>query len=96
MGSYPILAGIPLALTNREVIDAVVVDHGMRSITALPVPVNVNLLPLKALKWIPGLNAKTAAKIAGARPLAGLGEFRSIAGTTPIDHLLSFTSPSVR
>jgi radical SAM superfamily enzyme with C-terminal helix-hairpin-helix motif len=96
MGSYPILAGIPLLLAKRSVIDGVVVDHGMRSITALPVPVNVNLLPLKALKWIPGLNAKTAAKIAGARPLAGLGEFRSIAGTTPIDHLLSFTSPSVR
>jgi radical SAM superfamily enzyme with C-terminal helix-hairpin-helix motif len=96
MGSYPILAGIPLSLTKREVIDAVVVDHGMRSITALPVPVKVNLLPLAALKWLPGVNAKTAAKIAGARPISGLQEFRAIAGTTPIDTLFSFTSPSVR
>ncbi len=96
MGSYPILAGIPLHLAKWSVIEGVVVDHGMRSITALPVPVNVNLLPIKALKWIPGLNAKTVAKIAGARPFTGLGAFRSIAGSTPIDHLLSFTSPSVR
>lgn len=96
MGSYPILAGIPLPLTKREVIDAVVVDHGMRSITALPVPVKVNLLPLAALKWLPGVNAKTAAKIAGARPFSGLQEFRAIAGITPIDTLFSFTSPSVR
>jgi radical SAM superfamily enzyme with C-terminal helix-hairpin-helix motif len=96
MGSYPILAGIPLPLAKRSILDAVVVDHGMRSITALPAPVNVNLLPLTALKWIPGINAKIAAKIAGARPVAGPGEFRSIAGITPIDHLLSFTSPSVQ
>jgi radical SAM superfamily enzyme with C-terminal helix-hairpin-helix motif len=60
------------------------------------VPVKVNDLPLQALKWIPGISVKIAAKIAGARPLAGIGEFRSIAGKTPIDHLLSFTSPSVQ
>src|SRR5665647_2063055 len=39
MGSYPILAGIPLKLPVNTVTDAVVVDWGMRSITALPVPV---------------------------------------------------------
>jgi radical SAM superfamily enzyme with C-terminal helix-hairpin-helix motif len=55
--------------------------------------VKVNLLPLAALKWLPGVNAKTAAKIAGARPFFGLQEFRAIAGTTPIDTLFSFTSP---
>lgn len=96
MGSYPILAGIPIRLAKRTILDAVVVDHGMRSITALPLPVKVNDLPLQALKWIPGISVKIAAKIAGARPLAGIGEFRSIAGKTPIDHLLSFTSPSVQ
>ena len=40
MGSYPILAGIPLRLPERTVTDAVVVDWGMRSVTALPVPVD--------------------------------------------------------
>ena len=40
MGSYPILVGIPLRLPERTVTDAVVVDWGMRSVTALPVPVD--------------------------------------------------------
>ena len=39
MGSYPILVGIPVRLPERSVIDAVVVDWGMRSVTALPVPI---------------------------------------------------------
>jgi len=42
MGSYPILVGFPVRLPARSVTDAVVVDHGMRSVTALPVPVRVN------------------------------------------------------
>ena len=96
MGSYPILAGIPIRLTKRTILDAVVVDHGMRSITALPVPVEVNLLPIPALKWIPGISPTTAARISGARPLPGLAAFHAIAGTTPIDQLLSFTYPSAQ
>src|SRR5665647_3046663 len=42
MGSYPILVGIPVRLARRTIIDAVVVDWGMRSVTALPVPVEIN------------------------------------------------------
>lgn len=91
MGSYPILAGIPLPVPERTVIDAVVVDHGMRSVTALPVPVMVNTLPLAALRWIPGLSEKRAATIVGMRPITGLEAFRAVAGVTPIDHLLSFS-----
>ena len=45
MGSYPILVGIPLRLPDRTITDAVVVDWGMRSITALPVPVTYPDVP---------------------------------------------------
>ena len=45
MGSYPILTGIPVRLPVRTSIDAVVVDWGMRSVTALPVPIDVNGYP---------------------------------------------------
>ena len=45
MGSYPILVGIPVRLPVGSVTDAVVVDWGMRSVTALPVPVPVNTPP---------------------------------------------------
>jgi radical SAM superfamily enzyme with C-terminal helix-hairpin-helix motif len=93
MGSYPILVGLPLRIPKGTVTDSVIVDHGMRSVTALPVPVRVNSLPLSALTWIPGLNRKSAGKLVARRPLKDREEFRSIAGMTPIDPFLSFTYP---
>jgi radical SAM superfamily enzyme with C-terminal helix-hairpin-helix motif len=93
MGSYPILVGFPVRLKERSVTDAVVVDHGMRSVTALPVPVRVNELPPTALGWIPGVGRKTAGRLAAARPLKNIEAFRAVAGETPIDACLSFTSP---
>ena len=94
MGSYPILTGLPLSLPVRTVLDAAVVDHGMRSLTALPVPIRINELPLSALKWIPGVGAKQAGKIFTKRPVKDRKEFRSLAGVTPLEHLFSFvTSP---
>jgi radical SAM superfamily enzyme with C-terminal helix-hairpin-helix motif len=93
MGSYPILVGIPLPLPLKSVPEVVVVDHGMRSITGLPLPVEVNLLPLSALSWIPQVGRKRAAQIQRVRPLQSLEEFRKIVGPTPIDQCLSFRSP---
>ncbi len=90
MGSYPILAGIPLNLPAGTVLDAVVVDFGMRSLTALPSPVPVNTLPMSALRWIPGVGKKRAARMAARRPFKNIEEFREIAGTTPIDEMLEF------
>lgn len=88
MGSYPILVGIPLSLPMGSVLDAVVVDHGMRSVTALPSPVEVNSLPVAALRWIPGVGRKRAATIAARRPFGSLAEFRAVAGETDIDEVM--------
>jgi radical SAM superfamily enzyme with C-terminal helix-hairpin-helix motif len=94
MGSYPILTGVPLSLPVRTMLDAVVVDHGMRSVTALPAPIRVNELPLSALKWIPGISIHQAGKIFLKRPVKDRQEFRSLAGITPLEDLFSFvTSP---
>ncbi len=90
MGSYPILVGIPLPLPARTVLDAVVVDWGMRSVTALPCPVPINTLPVGTLRWIPSVGRRKAAAIAAKRPFKNREEFRAVAGTTPIDDLLVF------
>jgi radical SAM superfamily enzyme with C-terminal helix-hairpin-helix motif len=90
MGSYPVLVGIPLSIPERSVLDTIVVDWGMRSLTALPFPVEVNRLPLKALAWLPGIGKKRAAALAAARPFRDLAAFRSVAGETPLDGALSF------
>ncbi len=60
--------------------------------TALPpCPVEVNTLPVAALRWIPGgVGKKRAATIAARRPFSGLDEFREVAGETGIEDVIVF------
>jgi radical SAM superfamily enzyme with C-terminal helix-hairpin-helix motif len=88
MGSYPLLVGIPVRLSERSILDAVVVDWGMRSVTALPVPIEINMLPATALKWLPGIGKKKVASVLVKRPFATLDEYRRIAGPSPLDSLI--------
>jgi radical SAM superfamily enzyme with C-terminal helix-hairpin-helix motif len=90
MGSYPILVGIPLRLARRTIIDAVIVDWGMRSVTAIPVPVEINTLSASALKWLPGVGKKKTAAVIAKRPFKTLEEYQKIAGISGIDPLLKF------
>jgi radical SAM superfamily enzyme with C-terminal helix-hairpin-helix motif len=90
MGSYPILVGFPILLKAGTVVDAAVVDYGMRSLSALPVPVEINRIPPGALAWIPGIGKKRSGLLAARRPFRNLDEFRAAAGDTPLDSYLSF------
>ena len=89
-GSYPILVGIPLRLPERTVTDAVVVDWGMRSVTALPVPVEVNTLPASALRWLPGVGKKKVAAVIAKRPFGNLAAYQKVAGTSALDNMMRF------
>jgi radical SAM superfamily enzyme with C-terminal helix-hairpin-helix motif len=89
MGSYPILVGIPMRIAPRTVLDAVVVDWGMRSVTALPVPITINTLPASAIKWVPGIGKKQAAAILARRPFTTMDAFHAEAGRSLLDHLIS-------
>jgi radical SAM superfamily enzyme with C-terminal helix-hairpin-helix motif len=90
MGSYPILVGIPVRLPERTVTDAVVVDWGMRSITALPVPLVINTLPASAMKWLPGVGKKKVASVIAKRPFKDLAAYRKVAGMSAIDAVMQF------
>ncbi len=90
MGSYPILVGIPVCLPVRSITDTVVVDWGMRSVTALPVPVAINTLPAAAIKWLPGVGKKRVAAVLAKRPFKNVEMFRNIAGSSVLDPLLEF------
>jgi len=87
-GSYPILVGIPVRLPVRTIVDAVVVDWGMRSVTALPLPINVNTLPAPALRWMPGVGKKRVAAVLAKRPFSNVAAFIKIVGSSPLDLLL--------
>lgn len=91
MGSYPILVGIPLLLPMRTVLDVVVVDHGMRSLTGLPCPVPINSLPHKALKWIPGLSKKGMVQMIAKRPFKTEKEFAQVTGISLPEGILDLT-----
>jgi radical SAM superfamily enzyme with C-terminal helix-hairpin-helix motif len=89
-GSYPILVGLPLNLPRNTISDAVVVDWGMRSITALPVPVEINTLPASALRWLPGVGKKKLAAVMAKRPFDGIVAYRKVAGSSAIDGQMKF------
>ena len=88
-GSYPILAGIPVNLPAGTVVDAVVVDWGMRSVTALPLPLNVNTMPAPVLRWMPGVGKKRVAAVMAKRPFKDVAAFVKIAGSSAIDPYLA-------
>ena len=90
LGSYPILVGLPLHLRRNTITDTVVVDWGMRSITALPVPVKINTLPASALRWLPGVGKKKVAAVMAKRPFRDLEAYRNVTGKSSIDSLLCF------
>lgn len=48
--------------------DVMVTDHGYRSITGIPVPVDINRAAMKLLEQIPGVGRKLAGKIVMGRP----------------------------
>jgi radical SAM superfamily enzyme with C-terminal helix-hairpin-helix motif len=60
----------------------------MRSVTALPVPIEINMLPATALKWLPGIGKKKVASVLVKRPFTTLDEYRRIAGPSPLDSLI--------
>lgn len=95
LGSYPILAGIPLKIPIKTILDVVVVDHGMRSVTGLPWPVPINDLPAKVIKWIPGLSKSAQVRILAKRPFKNLDSLEKTVGARLPSDLFSFTSPAV-
>jgi radical SAM superfamily enzyme with C-terminal helix-hairpin-helix motif len=62
----------------------------MRSITALPAPIDINILPASAIKWLPGVGKKKVAAVIAKRPFRDLEAYRKVAGNSPVDGLLKF------
>ena len=71
LGTYPLLVGIPLKLDPGRTFDILVTDHGRRSITGIPIPIDINSLPLKLLNMLPGIDHKQVAEVMRRRPFIG-------------------------
>lgn len=79
LGSYPILIGIPGRITRGQFIDVRVIDHGYRSITALPWPFRLREACLQQLQALPGIGEKRARAILQEKP-SNLAELRQVLG----------------
>ncbi len=66
LATYPILMASPVHFGSRT--DLVVIGHGSRSLTAIPLGSNLNMMSLDALKEIPGIGRKLATTIVLKRP----------------------------
>src|SRR6056297_2012841 len=68
LGTYPLLVGIPGEHPLETTIDAVVVDHSYRSVTAVPYPLDINSASMTELQALPGIGRQRAGDIIVGRP----------------------------
>ena len=80
-GTYPILVGIPGKLKLNQYINVKVIDHGYRSVTALPWPLKINKASIEQLTAFPGIGKKRAHKIFLQQPETA-GELKKILGNS--------------
>lgn len=78
VGTYPILIGIPGATEIDELFDVAIVDWGMRSVTAVPYPLDVNEASIALLLALPGIGKKRAARIVRGRPYLELSSLKDV------------------
>ncbi len=74
LGTYALLVGIPGERPIGEVVDVVVTDHGFRSVSGVPYPVDVNTASMTDLEAIPGIGRRRAVTLIANRPYARLDE----------------------
>ncbi|MDZ7849299.1 MAG: radical SAM protein [Halodesulfurarchaeum sp.] len=71
-GTYPLLVGIPGEHPLGTHLDTIVVDHGPRSVTAVPYPLSLAEATMDELTAIPGIGTSTAGDILVGRPYDSL------------------------
>jgi len=88
IGTYPLLVQIPTKIELYKFINVVVVSHSYRSVTGVPVPLNINTAPQKVLKLLPGMNRKILNKILLNRPIKSIESLKSLVGNELAKYLI--------
>jgi radical SAM superfamily enzyme with C-terminal helix-hairpin-helix motif len=68
LGTYPLLVAVPGERTLGKTVDVAVTDHGYRSVTGVPYPLDVNSASMDELTAVPGVGKSTAGDIVVGRP----------------------------
>ena len=78
LGTYPPLCFMPDGQSIAELTDVFVVDHGPRSLSVLPYPLEVSKASLAQWKAVPGVGAKRAARIKGTETIVNVGQLENL------------------
>jgi radical SAM superfamily enzyme with C-terminal helix-hairpin-helix motif len=84
LGTYPLLVAVPGERELGRTVDVAVTDHGYRSVTGVPYPLDVNSASMDELTAIPGLGRQRAGNVLVDRPhervpdVGGLAEFATV------------------
>jgi radical SAM superfamily enzyme with C-terminal helix-hairpin-helix motif len=68
LGTYPLLVAVPGERDLGRTVDVAVTDHGYRSVTGVPYPLDVNSASMDELRAVPGVGRSTAGDIVVDRP----------------------------
>jgi len=68
LGTYPLLVAVPGERTLGSVIDVAITDHGYRSVTGVPYPLDLNSASMDELAAIPGVGHGGAGDLVVDRP----------------------------
>jgi radical SAM superfamily enzyme with C-terminal helix-hairpin-helix motif len=82
LGTYPLLVGIPGERDLGRTIDVAVTDHGYRSVTGVPYPLDLNSASMDELAAIPGIGQQTAGNIVVNRPYRSPADLETDADVT--------------
>ncbi|MFB6105472.1 MAG: radical SAM protein [Halobacteriaceae archaeon] len=74
LGTYPLLVAVPGERPLGETTDVAVTDHGYRSVTGVPHPLDVNAASMDELTAIPGLGNRRAGDVVVNRPYESLAD----------------------
>ncbi|WP_299334043.1 radical SAM protein [Haloplanus sp.] len=74
LGTYALLVGLPGERELGTTVDVAVVDHGYRSVTGVPYPLDLNAASMDELRMLPGVGRSTAGDIVVDRPYGSLSE----------------------
>ncbi|SDK03895.1 Radical SAM superfamily enzyme with C-terminal helix-hairpin-helix motif [Halovenus aranensis] len=87
LGTYPLLVAVPGERSLGRVVDVAVTDHGYRSVTGVPYPLDVNDASMDELTAIPGIGRQRAGDVVVDRP------YESIPDLENIDQFVTVGSP---
>jgi radical SAM superfamily enzyme with C-terminal helix-hairpin-helix motif len=68
LGTYALLVGLPGERELGRTVDVAVTDHGFRSVSGVPYPLDVNSASMDELRALPGIGKQRAGNIVVDRP----------------------------